>query len=219
MIDFQNLNERIVSCRRCPRLIDWCEKVARDRKPQFAGDDYWGRPVPNFGDPDASVLIVGLAPAAHGANRTGRMFTGDRSGDWLYRSLHRAGLANQPTAEHAEDGLKLNGLLITAVNHCAPPANKPTRQESLNCRTHLLDTLKLNDYRAILCLGSLAWNHLWDVWQVRPRPKFEHGAEVSREGLPTVLASYHPSQQNTFTGRLTQPMLDQMTLRLASLRR
>lgn len=207
MTRFDELNDQIIACERCPRLRAWCTEVAEVKRKSFADEEYWGLPVPNFGDPNATGLIVGLAPAAHGANRTGRMFTGDRSGDWLYAALYRAGLANQPAATHTEDGLKLNGVLITAINHCAPPANKPTREEMLNCRPWLTQTLELRPWRAILCLGGIAWTNTHQTLGRKP-PKFGHG-HVS-EGAPPILGCYHPSQQNTFTGRLTEAMLDEV---------
>lgn len=171
--------------------------------------------MPNFGDPMAHGLIIGLAPAAHGANRTGRMFTGDRSGDWLYRALHRAGLASQPTAVSAHDGLKLKGVMVTAVAHCAPPDNKPLREEIDACRRHLEATLALRRWKAYLCLGGIAWTELHRTLGCKA-PAFRHGAESTACDVP-VLASYHPSQQNTFTGRLTEPMLDEVVGRFASL--
>jgi uracil-DNA glycosylase family 4 len=182
--------------------------VAREKRAAFMGEEYWGRPVPNFGDPDATGLIVGLAPAAHGANRTGRMFTGDRSGDWLYRALHKAGLASQATSVSIGDGLDLKRVMVTAIAHCAPPANKPTPEEVANCRRHFQATLALRPWRAFLCLGGLAWVELWRNLGEAGRPRFAHCATRTTAGGIVVVASYHPSQQNTFTGRLTEAMLD-----------
>lgn len=210
-----SLDEAIIACRRCPRLVEWREEVARTKRKAFADWTYWGRPVPNFGDPEATRLIVGLAPAAHGANRTGRMFTGDRSGDWLYRALHRAGVANQPTSDSVEDGLQLHAALITAVCHCAPPDNKPTPSELDACRPYLAQIIDSRPWRAVLCLGGIAWNSALGQLQVKPIPKFAHGASWIA-GPTQVFASYHPSQQNTFTGRLTEEMLDEMIARWAS---
>jgi uracil-DNA glycosylase family 4 len=201
------LNREIVVCRLCPRLVEWREQVARDKRRSFVDDAYWGRPVPYFGDPEASHLIVGLAPAAHGANRTGRMFTGDRSGDWLFRALHRAGVATQPTSDHALDGLTLDGVLIAATVHCAPPANKPTPEEVSHCSGYLKRLLGARRWESILCLGGIAWNHTHRLMGVRP-PAFGHGVENHLESGLRIVASYHPSQQNTFTGKLTEPMLD-----------
>lgn len=216
-MNFDALNQEIVSCNRCPRLRDWCQKIAEEKRKSFQNDTYWGKPVPNFGDPNPTGLILGLAPAAHGANRTGRMFTGDRSGDWLYRALHRARLANQPNAIDSNDGLQLNRVLITAACHCAPPLNKPTPQEVSNCQTHLINTLNLTNYKAILCLGSLAWNQYFRTISHSPIPKFGHGAAFPSPSGLTILASYHPSQQNTFTGKLTEQMLDEVVQRFADL--
>lgn len=210
-----SLNDRIVACRACPRLVEWREQVAREKRKSFAGDEYWGRPVPNFGDLAATRLIVGLAPAAHGANRTGRMFTGDRSGDWLYRALHRAGVANQETSVVANDGLMLNGAMITAVCHCAPPDNKPTPQEISACRPFLDELVLGRGWRSVLCLGGLAWTNTLALYGLRPLPKFAHGVEAEIGGT-RIFGSYHPSQQNTFTGRLTEEMLDTVVQRWAS---
>lgn len=197
----------ISGCRRCPRLVAWREQMALEKRRAFANDAYWGRPVPDFGDPLADRLIVGLAPAAHGANRTGRMFTGDRSGDWLFAALHRAGIANQATSTSADDGLSLRGALITSCVHCAPPDNKPTPVEIATCGDYLTSLLAKRRWAAILCLGSLAWNEVFRHLGVRPRPKFGHGVVIA--GPTRVVGSYHPSQQNTFTGKLTESMLDE----------
>lgn len=217
MDSFDSVNADIVACERCPRLIAWCRQVAAEKRKSFADQEYWGKPVPNFGDPQATGLVVGLAPAAHGANRTGRQFTGDRSGDWLYRAFHRAGLANQPTASAIDDGLKLDRIMVTPVCHCAPPDNKPLPAEIENCAHFLRRTLSLRDYRAYLCLGSIAWTQLHREFGAKPVPKFGHGVvSASPLGKP-VLACFHPSQQNTFTGRLTEPMLDEVVQRFAEI--
>ena len=208
----EELNREIVACRRCPRLVRWREEVARTKRRAFASETYWGRPVPLFGDPAADRLIVGLAPAAHGANRTGQMFTGDRSGDWLYRALHKAGVASLPTAQSIEDGLTLRGVLIAASAHCAPPDNKPLPLELSNCRPFLAAVLAERPWRAILCLGGIAWCHVL-AQTGTSRVRFGHGVE---HPLPTggcLIGSYHPSQQNTFTGRLTETMLDTVVAR------
>ncbi len=208
-----DLNQRIIQCERCPRLRNYCRDVAQTKRKAFADWHYWGRPVPNFGDPRARLLVVGLAPAAHGANRTGRMFTGDRSGQWLYRALHRAGFANQASFERADDGLLLLDCAITAVAHCAPPDNKPNADEMAQCAPHLEQTIDLLTPRVFLALGQIAWQACVDqfrqrAWLRGARPKFGHGARVELGGQRVLLGSYHPSQQNTFTGRLTEAMLD-----------
>ncbi len=209
------LNKTVTSCRRCPRLVRWREQVAREKRAAFAEEDYWGRPVPAFGDPKARVLVVGLAPAAHGANRTGRMFTGDRSGDWLYRALFRAGFANQPHSVGRGDGLRLTDCYISAAVRCAPPANKPTPHERDACQPYLEAELELlKKVEVAVALGKFGYDQLWRILLARgealPRPRvpFAHGVEVGvRPGL-SVLGSYHPSQQNTFTGTLTEEMFD-----------
>jgi uracil-DNA glycosylase len=219
------LNARVITCRRCPRLVAWREKVAEEKRAAFANETYWGRPVPSFGDPEARILVIGLAPAAHGANRTGRMFTGDRSGDWLFRALHRAGLANQPQARFRDDGLRLRDVWITATVRCAPPANRPTTAERDTCRAWLEEELDLLDRaRVIVTLGGLSHAHTLRLLAdrgapvPRPRPRFGHGVETALgERYPTVLASYHPSQQNTFTGTLTEPMFDEIWTRARAL--
>ena len=227
-LSWTELNDQITSCRRCPRLIDHCQKVARDKRRSYLDWDYWGRPVPNFGPKRISqktglpLLIVGLAPGAHGANRTGRMFTGDRSGDWLYRSMFRAGFANQPTSVRREDRLRITGCLITAVCHCAPPDNRPSREEETNCRPFLNDTISICRPKVFLALGGLAWKAICryaieSAWIARPQPKFGHAAEVTLHENCTLLGSYHPSQQNTFTGRLTEAMLDDVFARARQL--
>ncbi len=207
----------VAACRACPRLVSWREAVAVTKRRAFAADDYWGRGVPGFGDPSARVLVLGLAPAAHGANRTGRVFTGDRSGDWLFRAMHRAGLANQPTSTHAGDGLELRSAWVTAAVKCAPPDNKPDPSEREACRGHLVRELALlGDLRVVVCLGAFAYEVACAQWGVRPRPRFGHGVEVEAPPV-TLLCSFHPSQQNTFTGRLTEPMLDAVFVRAAAL--
>jgi uracil-DNA glycosylase family 4 len=199
----------VVSCRRCPRLVAWREQVGRERRAAFRDEEYWARPVPGFGDPAAHLAIVGLAPAAHGANRTGRMFTGDRSGDFLYAALYRAGYANQPTSRDRHDGLRLDGAWITAPVRCAPPANKPTPAERDACRPYLERELALLDgVRVVLVLGSFGYQVVAGILGVRPRPRFGHGVEVPLGGGRTLVCSYHVSQQNTFTGTLTPAMLD-----------
>lgn len=217
------LSASITDCRRCPRLVAWRELVATEKRPAFQDEEYWGRPVPGFGDPAASLVVVGLAPAAHGANRTGRMFTGDRSGDWLYRALYRAGFANQPNSSSVEDGLELTGAWVTAPVRCAPPENKPSTAERDNCRSWFDAELDLMAPGVVVALGAYAYQSVWRYLtdggrsMPRPRPKFAHGLEVAIPEGPVVLASYHPSQQNTFTGRLTESMLDQVFQRARDL--
>ena len=212
------LTEEIVACRACPRLVAWREHVGREKRASFATEEYWARPVPGFGDPDASVLVVGLAPAAHGGNRTGRVFTGDRSGDWLFRSMWRAGLANQPESVTRDDGLHLIDAYIAAVVRCAPPANKPTVEERDRCRPYLARELALLPrVRVIVVLGAFAYENVATLLGVRPRPRFGHGVEVPTGGR-TILCCFHPSQQNTFTGKLTEAMLDAVFARAAALR-
>jgi uracil-DNA glycosylase family 4 len=217
------LAEEIVRCRACPRLVEWREEVAREKRASFRDQSYWGRPVPGFGDARARVLVAGLAPAAHGANRTGRVFTGDRSGDWLFAAMFRAGFANQPTATAIDDGLELHDAYIAAAVRCAPPANKPTPAERDRCLPFLVRELEaLAAVNVIVVLGGFAYEAVGRVLAASgsplpvPRPKFGHGVEVTTDRA-VVLGCYHPSQQNTFTGRLTEPMLDDVFLRARAL--
>jgi len=212
--DLEAVSEAVIDCRACPRLVAWREQVAEERRAAYADQTYWGRPVPGFGDPRAQVAIVGLAPAAHGANRTGRMFTGDRSGDWLFAALHRTGFANQPESVARDDGLRLTGAFVTAAVRCAPPDNKPSVDERDRCAPYLAGELELLSWRIVVALGGFAWDAVLrhTGWSGR-KPRFGHGAEVALPDGRALLGSYHVSQQNTFTGRLTEPMLDEVFLR------
>jgi uracil-DNA glycosylase family 4 len=208
----------VVDCHACPRLVAWRTAVATEKVARFRDWDYWGRPVPGFGDADARLLVVGLAPAAHGGNRTGRVFTGDRSGDFLFASLYRSGYANQPTSSHRDDGLWLHDCYITAAVKCAPPANKPTPAERDTCRPYLERELDLlRRVRVVVALGQFGWEAITAHHRVRPKPRFGHGAEVPLPDGTTLLGSYHVSQQNTFTGKLTEPMLDAVFARARQL--
>jgi uracil-DNA glycosylase len=220
--ELERIGAEIVACRSCPRLIEWRERVARDKTVRFADQTYWGRPVPGFGDPAAGILVVGLAPAAHGGNRTGRIFTGDRSGDFLFGSLHRVGLSNRPTSVSRDDGLRLIRAYLSAVNRCAPPANKPTPAERDTCLPFLArEIAALERLRVLVALGAFAWDGALRALSAlghptRPRPRFGHATEAT-VGPFVLQGSYHPSQQNTFTGKLTPQMLDAVFERAAEL--
>jgi len=207
----------VVASTKCPRLVEWRERVAREKRAAFRDWEYWGRPVPAFGDPNAELVIVGLAPAAHGGNRTGRIFTGDASGDWLYRALHRTGYANQPTSAHREDGLKLTGVYATTVVHCAPPGNKPTPEERDNCLPYLERELRLLPWQVIVALGSFAYDGVSRAIGLRKRPAFGHAVEAPLGDGRVIICSYHPSQQNTFTRRLKEEMFDTIFARAREL--
>lgn len=219
---WDRLNDAVVECDQCPRLREHCRQIAETKRRAYLDDDYWGKPVPNFGDRKARLLLVGLAPGAHGANRTGRMFTGDRSGDWLYRALYRAGFANQPESTGADDGLILNDAAVTNACRCAPPDNKPTRDEIENCRDWFHQTVDLLPVRVFIGLGQIGWRSVIDLakdvdWYEGRLPKFGHAAEVELSDGRVLLGSFHPSQQNTFTGRLTEDMFDAVFTRAREL--
>jgi uracil-DNA glycosylase family 4 len=220
-LTIKNLNRQIISCKKCPRLVEWRETIAKEKTRRFAEWDYWGKPVPGFGDPAAQLWIIGLAPAAHGANRTGRMFTGDRSGDWLYRALFKAGFCNHTNSVGRDDGLALRNCYISALARCAPPGNKPTKEEFTNCHPYLESELEmLKKINVILCLGQLSFNHAIiltnkkGLGHFRPRPKFEHGLNLEIKKDLQLIASYHPSQQNTFTGKLTEEMFNNIFVQI-----
>ncbi len=216
--ELQQVHDEVVSCRACPRLVTWREQVAAERRAAYANETYWGRPVPGFGDPSASLLVVGLAPAAHGGNRTGRIFTGDRSGDWLFRAMWRAGFASRPTSVDRADGLVLKDAYVCAAVRCAPPANKPTSTELATCLGYLeREWAALDRVRVVVVLGAFAHRALTGMLGLRPRPGFGHGVETGVADGKVLICSYHPSQQNTFTGRLTEPMLDAVFARARAL--
>lgn len=212
------LHDEIVDCGRCERLVEWREMAATEKRASYRDEEYWGRGVPGFGDPMAKVLVLGLAPAAHGANHTGRIFTGDRSGDWLYRAMYRAGFANQPTSTHRGDGLRLVGAWVTSAVKCAPPDNKPSTDERDTCVPFLRrEIAALSRLRVVVCLGAFAYEAACREFSVKPRPKFGHGVEAESPSGVSLVCSFHPSQQNTFTGRLTEPMFDAIFERVAEL--
>ena len=220
MDSLERLSHEIVQCRMCARLVGWREQVASEKRAAFRDWEYWGRPLPGFGDPRAELVVVGLAPAAHGGNRTGRVFTGDRSGDWLYRALYRAGYANQPNSDRRDDGLRLKRAYVTAAVRCAPPGNKPTTEERNACLPYLeREMALLKEARVIVPLGGFAYQAVSRLTGLRPRPRFGHGVEARLSDGRIVLCSYHPSQQNTFTGRLTEEMLDAVFRRARGLAR
>ncbi|MEC9394942.1 MAG: uracil-DNA glycosylase [Actinomycetota bacterium] len=213
-----DVHDEVTVCRACPRLVAWREQVSTEKRAAYRDEEYWGRGVPGFGDPTARILVVGLAPAAHGANRTGRVFTGDRSGDFLFAALHRVGLANQPEATHRDDGLELSDVFITAPVKCAPPANKPTPDERAACRPFFTrEVAALDRVRVVVVLGQIGYVAAAAEFGLSPRPAFGHGVEAPMDGGRTMLCSYHVSQQNTFTGRLTEPMFDAVLLRAREL--
>ena len=216
--DLQRLADDIVDCRRCPRLVDWREQVARERRAAYRDEEYWGKPITGFGDPNARIFVLGLAPAAHGANRTGRVFTGDRSGDWLFAAMHTAGLANQPTSTHRDDGLHLSDAWVSAAVRCAPPQNTPLTTERDLCAGFLTrEFALLAQVSVVVCLGGFGYDAACRHFGVRPKPRFGHLVEVPVVGGPTLVCSYHPSQQNTFTGRLTKEMFNAVFERAVAL--
>jgi uracil-DNA glycosylase family 4 len=220
-LELKNLHQNIIQCNKCSRLREHCKKIGREKRKAFSTDTYWAKPVPGFGDPKAELIIVGLAPAAHGANRTGRIFTGDRSGEWLYRALFKAGFGSQPNSTHAKDGLHLINSYITSVAHCAPPENKPTLTEIKKCEPYLQSEIELfRKAKAWVALGQIAYHSLWKIFETgRTRPAFAHGKIIPLNSTQHLILSYHPSQQNTFTGRLTEKMFDDIWSKARSLLR
>jgi uracil-DNA glycosylase family 4 len=222
-LNIKTLHKRIVLCDKCPRLVEWRKEVAQNKVARFMDWNYWGKPVPSWGDEKAELLIIGLAPAAHGANRTGRMFTGDQSGKWLYKALYDFGFSSQSGSEHLKDGIRLNNCWITAVLHCAPPQNKPTTQESENCNEYLLDELKILKEVKVTILGKVAFESVvammkeLKLLEQKEKFKFAHGAKLQTNNGKIIIASYHPSQQNTFTDRLTKPMFDRIFIQIDKL--